>query len=485
MDSKDDYMERCSRRPGLRPRSRREWGPRPGPTQSAAIHVRARAHESSRQVSCAPKVLYGDGAPLGDDKKPIGPWAPPPASGETFRSCATLHFSAPLATARAVKIRTAFSLGTAIPAVHVSVSTRSDFAVYIAVESRHPPPHLSFSPRSALCSHCPISSSAAPRTPPAKPMRTPEMARANAATAAAGEAEERRNTRFKGVRKRKWGKWVSEIRLPHSRERIWLGSYDTPEKAAHAFDAAMLCLRGPGAGRFNFPDNLPDIAAAGGRNFSPSEVQAAAYRFAKEASAEAPPPMAGPGHPQLGSPEVAASDGTLTGESGEELDWSFLLDYEGPSSSHSAPNGLDFMGTFDFDHFPSEYFPVPGTTTTAPADHFMDDGGAAGFNQPSSLIFSALWGKRPVNRFCRFQSAAARSRIDDEAATVLLHAQHIMNSYRNSSTAKWRVEVEEICSQKLARVPSNFPTLTDTTMAIITKSTCKFDYYSEKGSLPR
>ena len=45
------------------------------------------------------------------------------------------------------------------------------------------------------------------------------------------------------MRKRKWGKWVSEIRLPNSRGRIWLGSHDTQEKAARAFDAALYCLR--------------------------------------------------------------------------------------------------------------------------------------------------------------------------------------------------------------------------------------------------
>ncbi|CAL0306934.1 unnamed protein product [Lupinus luteus] len=82
---------------------------------------------------------------------------------------------------------------------------------------------------------------------------------------------------FKGVRKRKWGKWVSEIRLPNSRQRIWLGSFDSAEKAARAFDAATFCLRGRNA-RFNFPDNPPDIV--GGMSMSPSEIQAAATRFA-------------------------------------------------------------------------------------------------------------------------------------------------------------------------------------------------------------
>nr|GEY07637.1 ethylene-responsive transcription factor ERF017-like [Tanacetum cinerariifolium] len=83
--------------------------------------------------------------------------------------------------------------------------------------------------------------------------------------------------KYKGVRKRKWGKWVSEIRLPNSRERIWLGSFDSPIKAARAFDAAAFCLRGSSA-KFNFPDQPPNIP--GGRSLSPSEIQAAATHYA-------------------------------------------------------------------------------------------------------------------------------------------------------------------------------------------------------------
>ncbi|KAJ4883798.1 Ethylene-responsive transcription factor ERF018 [Raphanus sativus] len=94
------------------------------------------------------------------------------------------------------------------------------------------------------------------------------------------EAEMRNSSmqsKYKGVRKRKWGKWVSEIRLPNSRERIWLGSFDTPEKAARAFDAAQFCLRGRQSG-FNFPDNPPSIS--GGRLLTPPEIREAAARFA-------------------------------------------------------------------------------------------------------------------------------------------------------------------------------------------------------------
>ncbi|OEL15938.1 hypothetical protein BAE44_0023043 [Dichanthelium oligosanthes] len=67
--------------------------------------------------------------------------------------------------------------------------------------------------------------------------------------------------KYKGVRRRRWGRWVSEIRLPNSRKRIWLGSYGTPEKAARAFDAAYVCLRGPGgADGLNFPGSPPAVS---------------------------------------------------------------------------------------------------------------------------------------------------------------------------------------------------------------------------------
>uniref|UniRef100_A0A0E0HM66 AP2/ERF domain-containing protein n=1 Tax=Oryza nivara TaxID=4536 RepID=A0A0E0HM66_ORYNI len=167
-----------------------------------------------------------------------------------------------------------------------------------------------------------------------------------AKSAAQAAAEMRK---YKGVRLRQWGKWAAEIRLPSSRRRTWLGSYDTPEKAARAFDAAFICLRGVQAiAGLNFPVSPPPPPSATARTGDLREVYTFAVSHANQPSAEAPAAIVVPA--QVATADSDPDDavrGNVTPPpvqvAAGSLDWSQFMANPPPMYSPTATAGSQAM----------------------------------------------------------------------------------------------------------------------------------------------
>ncbi|KAM3245194.1 hypothetical protein ACQJBY_056489 [Aegilops geniculata] len=173
-----------------------------------------------------------------------------------------------------------------------------------------------------------------------------EAAVGKAAAAAKGRGGSK--CKFVGVRQRPSGRWVAEIKDTTHKIRVWLGTFETAEEAARAYDEAACLLRGS-----NTRTNFATAAAAAASSSPPDSPLASRIRTLLthkklKKSASPPPPRAPPQQPavtiSLATAASNASAGNSTSSTSSTI--SFAMSAGGAAAHHTPTPGLSNHMTY-------------------------------------------------------------------------------------------------------------------------------------------